>query len=78
LPLYFRNRAEDFPHRDRFLTVDPALLDTWRQRLSQHGGLKVGISWRAGGKANEGRKRTISEPKLGKSLGSGLRSAIVT
>ena len=59
LPLYFRNRAEDFPHRDRFLTVDPVLVETWRQRLSQHGGLKVGISWRAGGKANEGRKRTI-------------------
>ena len=59
LPLCFRNRAEDFPQRDRFLTVDPALLETWRQRLSQHGGLKIGISWRAGGKANEGRKRTI-------------------
>ena len=35
------------------------MLETWRQRLSQHGGLKIGISWRAGGKANEGRKRTI-------------------
>ncbi len=60
LPLYFRNQADDFPRRERFLSVDPALVEHWRQRLAQLGaGLKVGISWRAGGKANEGRKRTI-------------------
>ena len=36
------------------------MVEHWRQRIAQHGaGLKVGLSWRAGGKANEGRKRTI-------------------
>ena len=60
LPLYLRGSAESFPQRERFLTVDAALVDEWKRRLSQDGaGLKVGISWRAGGKATEGRKRTI-------------------
>lgn len=60
LPLYFRSSPESFPRRDKFLDVDPQLLAMWRERLASVGsGLKVGISWRAGGKPLESRKRTI-------------------
>ncbi len=60
LPLYLRNTPESFPQRESFLVPDAALLGQWRSRFDQLGrGLKIGISWRAGGKANEGRKRTI-------------------
>src|SRR5262249_38060021 len=61
LPLYFRNRTEDFPKKKAFLVPDPATVAQWKQCFAAlGGGLKVGLSWRAGGKANEGRKRTIS------------------
>jgi tetratricopeptide (TPR) repeat protein len=60
LPLYLRNTAADFPQRESFLIADPELVAQWRRRFASLGeGLKIGISWRAGGKANEGRKRTI-------------------
>ncbi len=60
LPLYFRSSPESFPRRERFLEVKPALLAMWRSRLAALGpGLKIGISWRAGGKPAESRKRTI-------------------
>ena len=61
LPLHFRSSPESFPRRERFLEVDPQLLTMWRSRLAAIGpGLKIGISWRAGGKPLESRKRTIS------------------
>ncbi len=60
LPLHLRPNRESFPRRERFLTVDPALLEQWRERFAALGpGLKVGISWRAGGKPLERRKRSI-------------------
>jgi tetratricopeptide (TPR) repeat protein/ADP-heptose:LPS heptosyltransferase len=60
LPLHFRSSPESFPRRERFLTVDSELLSKWRERLAAIGpGLKIGISWRAGGKPLESRKRTI-------------------
>ncbi len=60
LPLHFRLSAESFPRQQRFLTVDPQLHEMWRRRLNSLGdGLKIGISWRAGGKPIESRKRTV-------------------
>ncbi len=60
LPLYFRNEPSDFPRQARFLIPDPRLLAKWRERVAALGpGLKIGISWRAGGKPLESRKRTI-------------------
>ncbi|HEV2971147.1 MAG TPA: tetratricopeptide repeat protein [Pirellulales bacterium] len=60
LPFFFRSAPGSFPRRDRFFAVDPQLLATWRKRLAAIGpGLKIGISWRAGGKRLESRKRTI-------------------
>jgi tetratricopeptide (TPR) repeat protein/ADP-heptose:LPS heptosyltransferase len=60
LPLYFRSSPESFPRRAKFLEVDAGLLAKWRDRIAAIGpGLKIGISWRAGGKPLESRKRTI-------------------
>jgi tetratricopeptide (TPR) repeat protein/ADP-heptose:LPS heptosyltransferase len=60
LPLNFRSSPESFPRRAKFLEVDAGLLAKWRDRLAAIGpGLKIGISWRAGGKPLESRKRTI-------------------
>ncbi len=60
LPLFLRNTPESFPQRDSFLIPDAARVAQWKLKLAQLGrGLKIGLSWRAGGKANEGRKRTI-------------------
>ena len=69
LPLYFRTSREAFPRRKRFLVVDPVLEAMWRERLAALGGeLKVGISWRAGGKATERRKRSIPLEQWGELL----------
>jgi tetratricopeptide (TPR) repeat protein len=59
LPQFFRPSRESFPARGRFLVADAELTTAWRERLSALGrGLKVGISWRAGGLPSERRKRT--------------------
>jgi tetratricopeptide (TPR) repeat protein len=60
LPVLLRPTLQSFPRQSRLLKVDPSLLAAWRQRLSALGtGLKVGISWRAGGRSTERRKRTV-------------------
>ncbi len=61
LPLYLRPTAESFPTRNSFLVAHPALTQQWNKRLAALGdGLKVGISWRAGGQPSERRKRTTT------------------
>lgn len=60
LPLFFRGTRESFPRLERFLKPDPALVAQWREKFAALGdGLKVGVSWRAGGKPLERRKRSI-------------------
>ncbi len=60
MPLLLRPTLQSFPKQSRLLKVDVSLLATWRQRLNALGtGLKVGISWRAGGRSTERRKRTV-------------------
>ncbi len=49
LPLYTRNRLEDFPRKDGYLKADPDKIKYWEKRLVNLGpGLKVGIAWRGG------------------------------
>jgi tetratricopeptide (TPR) repeat protein len=49
LPLYRRNRLEDFPQHAGYLKADPERVAYWKTRLDELGpGLKVGISWRGG------------------------------
>ncbi len=60
LPLHFRQTRDSFPRRRRFLVADRGQVAAWRKRFAELGpGLKVGLSWRAGGKALERRKRTM-------------------
>jgi tetratricopeptide (TPR) repeat protein len=69
LPLHFRATREAFPRRKRFLVVEPKLEAMWRDRLAALGGeMKIGISWRAGGKPTERRKRSIPLEQWGKLL----------
>jgi tetratricopeptide (TPR) repeat protein len=65
LPLFLRKTAADFPRRKRFLVVDSELESLWRERFAALGPeLKVGISWRAGGKPVESRKRSLTLEQL--------------
>ncbi len=60
LPLFFRGTRDAFPRQEKFITPDPALVAQWREKFAALGeGLKVGVSWRAGGKPLERRKRSI-------------------
>lgn len=59
LPHFLRPETASFPQRERYLLPDPARVQLWRERFAALGpGLKVGISWRAGGKPSEQVRRT--------------------
>jgi tetratricopeptide (TPR) repeat protein len=59
LPLYFRSTRQSFPNRRHFLVPEAERQAEWRKRYDDLGpGLKIGISWRAGGQPSERRKRT--------------------
>lgn len=59
LPRLLRRTADDFPVRRRYLAADPQLVRRWQRRLSEAGdGLKVGISWRGGGKPAIRKRRS--------------------
>lgn len=59
LPLYLRPTRSSFPDRPSFLVPDAQLVEQWRERFAAIGpGLKIGVSWRAGGKPLERRKRS--------------------
>jgi tetratricopeptide (TPR) repeat protein len=61
LPRLLRRDSGAFPRETHYLIADPAQVVRWRQRFDGLGeGLKIGISWRAGGKPAERRKRTTT------------------
>lgn len=61
LPLHLRPTRESFVQREQFLAADPQQVAAWRQRFERLGrGLKIGVSWRAGGQPGERRMRTTS------------------
>jgi len=58
LPLHFRPALTAFP-QSSFLRADAEQVAFWRRRLRAIGpNIKVGISWQAGGRPSERRKRT--------------------
>lgn len=60
LPLMLRPDLASFPRRKSFLVPDAARVAFWRQRYASLGpGPKIGVSWRAGGKAVERLKRSM-------------------
>ena len=59
LPRYLRRCVADFPKRLRYLAACPTQRRRWSRRFAELGhGLKVGISWRGGGKAIQHRRRS--------------------
>lgn len=49
LPLYFRQKPEDFLSHSGYLNADPLQTEKWKERLDSLGdGLKIGISWKGG------------------------------
>lgn len=49
LPLYLRQRLEDFPATGGYLKADAQRIDSWRKRLGKLGPEpKIGICWRSG------------------------------
>ena len=59
LPRHLRPTLDHFPRVHRYLTPDPQRLEDFRSRLAALGtGLKVGISWRGGGKPDVQRRRS--------------------
>lgn len=60
LPRWYRTRAEQFTAHGGYLAADPGAVIRWRERLAAIGpGLKVGIAWRGGGKAQVKRQRSL-------------------
>jgi tetratricopeptide (TPR) repeat protein/SAM-dependent methyltransferase len=61
LPRIFRRSVADFPKQLRYLVAGPKQRRQWSQRLGELGhGLKVGITWRGGGKAIQHRRRSTA------------------
>ena len=59
LPRYLRKSWDSFPRRRQYLIPHAGQREKWRKRFEELGpGLKIGISWRAGGKAKEQLRRT--------------------
>jgi tetratricopeptide (TPR) repeat protein/SAM-dependent methyltransferase len=61
LPRFVRRNLGSFPQRQRFLAACPLKRARWRERYARLGnGLKIGISWRGGGKAFTKRRRSTA------------------
>lgn len=61
LPLYFRRTRSDFPRPERYLVPDARQVERWKNQLAALGpGPFVGLSWQAGGKPSESRRRSIA------------------
>jgi tetratricopeptide (TPR) repeat protein/SAM-dependent methyltransferase len=59
LPRYLRRSLDEFPQRTRYVGACPKQRRQWNRRLGELGhGLKVGVSWRGGGKAIQHRRRS--------------------
>ncbi|MCH8922866.1 MAG: tetratricopeptide repeat protein [Planctomycetes bacterium] len=59
LPRFLRTDLRDFPRHDGYLQAAPVLVEVWKQRLPALGpGLKVGISWRGGGRPIDVSRRS--------------------
>jgi tetratricopeptide (TPR) repeat protein len=59
LPLFLRPNLSSFPQYKAYLTPDSLKVGVWRSRFAALGaGLKIGISWRGGGKASDKHLRS--------------------
>jgi tetratricopeptide (TPR) repeat protein len=59
LPLFLRSTLSSFPQYKTYLVSDALKVEWWRKRFEAFGtGLKIGISWRGGGKSSDKRLRS--------------------
>jgi tetratricopeptide (TPR) repeat protein len=59
LPRIFGTRIDSIPSRVPYLFADPALVESWRTRLSSLKGFRIGINWRGRGGLGTFRRRDI-------------------
>jgi hypothetical protein len=59
LPGAFKSTLETIPRDVPYLFADPELVTEWRKRLSDLGGLRIGINWQGRGGQGDYRKRDI-------------------
>jgi tetratricopeptide (TPR) repeat protein len=59
LPRIFRTTLANLPANIPYIFADPELIEHWRQRLSQHGGFKIGIAWQGNRQNKTDRRRSI-------------------
>ncbi|HEV3136524.1 MAG TPA: tetratricopeptide repeat-containing glycosyltransferase family protein [Pirellulales bacterium] len=59
LPGIFQTTADNVPDDVPYLTADPELVAVWRERLSQHGGFKIGVAWQGEKALEYDRSRSI-------------------
>ncbi len=61
VPLYLRSSRDAFPMQPSFLKADAKKVLRWRNRFAELGpGMKIGISWRAGGQPLQRHMRTTT------------------
>jgi hypothetical protein len=59
LPRLLGTTLETIPAEVPYLSADPSLIESWRQRLAAYPGLKIGINWQGNPKYAGDRQRSI-------------------
>ena len=59
LPLAFGTTLQTIPGQTPYVKADPALVETWRARLTSAGGLRVGLAWAGSPTHKNDRNRSI-------------------
>ena len=60
LPRIFKTDLSTIPAKIPYLSADPALAASWRERLADRPGFKIGIAWRGNPLHLRDRKRSLS------------------
>jgi len=64
LPAVFRTRVETIPAPARYLQAPAQLAASWRSRIGNEAGLRVGLAWAGNPKHKRDRRRSISLEQL--------------
>jgi tetratricopeptide (TPR) repeat protein len=64
LPRVFGTTLESIPAETAYLSADPELVQTWRQRLTEARGLKVGLAWAGSAGHLNDKNRSIPLARL--------------
>ncbi|HEY2585623.1 MAG TPA: GNAT family N-acetyltransferase [Tepidisphaeraceae bacterium] len=64
LPRVFGTTLQSIPAEPAYLSADPQLVEAWRQRVSEAGGLKVGLVWAGSAGHLNDKNRSIPLARL--------------